>query len=67
MMENNKDIKLLNEKEVAEIFRIARQTVANWRFEGKSLRYHKIGRDVRYSLADVEEYIKAARINLEHR
>ena len=65
MMENNTDIKLLNEREVARILGIARQTVANWRFKGKEPRYHKIGRSVRYSLADIEEFIERSRIKLE--
>jgi len=59
------EIRLLNEKQVAEILGIARQTVANWRFERKGPRYHKLGRAVRYSLKDVEAFINKSRISLE--
>ncbi len=64
MMENT-DIKLLNEKQVAKILGVARQTIANWRFQGRPPRYCKLGRAVRYSLADIESFIERSRINLE--
>ena len=52
----------LNEKEVAEMTRLALSTLRNARTQGKLIPYHKINRSVRYSLADVEAYMQAHRI-----
>ncbi len=49
---------LVNEKEAAEILNIKRQTLSNWRAEGVGPRYRKVGRLVRYHLADLQAFIE---------
>lgn len=52
---------LLTEREVAAILKIARSTLANWRWAGKQLQPVRIGdRTIRYRRADVESFINGA-------
>ncbi len=50
--------KWLNEQEVSEITGIAVQTLRNWRFERKGPPYCKIGRMVRYPVADLTHFME---------
>lgn len=51
---------LLDEKQVAEILRVAVTTLRNWRVARRGPPFVKLGlRAVRYRLADVERFIEA--------
>ena len=50
--------KLLSPKEVSEQTSFSIQTLANWRSLKKGPRYKKIGRMVRYPLAEVLEWLQ---------
>jgi excisionase family DNA binding protein len=54
---------LLTEQEVSDLLRIPLQTLRNHRSLGCGLPYLKLGRSVRYSLADVDEYLSAHKIS----
>lgn len=56
---------LLSPKEVSKLIGRAEQTLANERSTRRGLAYVKIGRSVRYRLADVLAYIEARRIDPE--
>lgn len=49
--------KLLTQKEVKEIIRLADSTLEQWRLKGKGPKFIKLGRLVRYRLSDIEAYI----------
>jgi hypothetical protein len=52
--------KLVNEHEAASILGVAVQTLRVWRCNGRyALPYKKLGRAVRYSTADLREFIEA--------
>lgn len=48
-------------EETAKILGLKKGTLEAWRYHGKGLRFHKIGRYVRYSMADIEAYIRGSR------
>ena len=48
--------------EAAKILGLAPQTLANQRFRGVGLPYHKFGRAIRYLLADVLNFAESHRI-----
>ncbi len=50
----------LTRDELANRTKIAKQTLAQWASQGKGPRYAKFGRHVRYSLADVLAWERAA-------
>lgn len=56
---------LLTPKEVSELIARAEQSLANDRCSRRGLPYVKIGRSVRYKLADVLSYTEARRIDPE--
>ena len=56
---------LLDEKQLAKIINRSVRTLRNDRCQGRGLPYVKIGGSIRYSLADVERYLKRRRINPE--
>ena len=47
--------------EVAELLRVKKLTLANWRNKGKGPKYIKIGNMVRYLIDDVKEFMKGNR------
>ncbi len=51
--------KLLDTSELAEHLTNKPNTIEGWRIKGVGPRYIKIGRLVRYRLADVEEWLEA--------
>jgi len=53
---------LLKETEVARLLGFHVQTLRNQRFAGTGLPYFKIGRAVRYDMADIERYLDERRI-----
>jgi predicted DNA-binding transcriptional regulator AlpA len=55
-------IRYLTEKQVSEVTGIAVQTLRNWRQLRRGFPYSKVGRAVRYSTADVEEFMEVRRV-----
>lgn len=55
-------VKYIPAPEVAKILGLSPQTLANQRFRGVGLPYHKFGRAIRYLLADVLAYAENHRI-----
>jgi predicted site-specific integrase-resolvase len=49
--------KLLTPKDTASILQVSIGTLANWRCTGEGPSYTKIGRTVRYSPEDIQEFI----------
>ena len=49
---------LLTERQVARILGVSVRTVQGWRLRGGGPRYYKLGRSVRYSRSDVEEFLR---------
>lgn len=54
--------KLLNETEASEYLGCSVAALRKWRLLGKGPRYHKIGRLVRYSDADIAGYLEVNRV-----
>lgn len=52
----------ISENEVALITGLATGTLRNWRFVGKGMPYHRIGRAIRYDYNDVIEFMRVQRI-----
>ena len=55
-------VRYVGEKHVAEITQRKVQTLRNDRFRGWGIPYIKIGRQVRYKLADVIQFMEAHRV-----
>lgn len=53
------DTSLLDTTQAAEILHINERTLINWRSTGKSPKYIKLGRCVRYRLSDLTAWIEA--------
>jgi predicted DNA-binding transcriptional regulator AlpA len=53
---------LLTEDEAASVFGVARGTLRNWRHLKRGPAYIKIGRAVRYAMADLEAFFKRGKI-----
>ncbi len=49
----------LTETEVAEMLRCTKAALRKWRREGRGPRFIRVGRLVRYRLADVEEFLES--------
>lgn len=56
-----KGMQFLNEKELAELLNMKSETLRNWRYEGKGPVFIKIGRNVRYCMSDVLDYLNPRR------
>ena len=52
---------LLTEREAAKLLRVSVQLLRKWRATGIGPKYIKLGKCVRYSLADIELYIASRR------
>jgi excisionase family DNA binding protein len=55
---------LLTTKEVADMTGLSRETLAQWRSQRRGIPYLKIGRAVRYALADVQAYLEGCRVSV---
>ena len=55
---------LLTTKEVANMTGLSRETLAQWRSQRRGISYLKIGRSVRYALADVQAYLEGCRVSV---
>ena len=52
---------LLNEREAAKVLRISVQLLRKWRANGAGPQLIKLGKCVRYSSDDIEQYISSQR------
>lgn len=52
----------LNRREAAELLGIKEQTLASWAHCRRGPAFIKVGRSVRYKLADLEKYVSDARV-----
>jgi hypothetical protein len=57
--------RLVDEHKAAAILCTSVKTLQRWRWAGREVPFVKIGRSVRYDLADLEGYIDAHRHGLE--
>jgi len=55
--------KYLNEKAVADLTGISTGTLRRDRFMGQGIPYCKLGRSVRYNMADVLTYMESHKVN----
>jgi excisionase family DNA binding protein len=51
-------MKLLTPEEAEECLGISKATLANWRSQRSGPKFVKVGRLVRYTVADLEEWVK---------
>jgi hypothetical protein len=51
----------LNQRELADRWRISARTLERWRWRKTGPNYHKLGGKIGYSLADVEAYERRRR------
>jgi len=56
--------KYLVTRELAERLRVKTQTLRKWRTTGRGPSFYKLGGNVRYRVADVEEWESASRRDL---
>jgi hypothetical protein len=56
--------KLVTEAEAADFLSLTVKTLQNWRYSGKGPPYYKFQRNVRYSMADLREFVKAQRFSI---
>ena len=52
-------MRLLTESEVSEILRCTKAALRRWRREERGPRFIRVGRLIRYRLADVEEFLES--------
>ena len=52
----------LKDDEAANFLNLSKQTLRNWRTQGRGPAYSKAGRAVRYSLEDLRRYMEKNRI-----
>ena len=55
---------LLRPEEVADLTGLSIETLAQWRSQKRGIPYLKIGRAVRYDLADVQAYLEGCRVSV---
>ncbi len=65
MAEKQKTRSLIDERSAAARLGLERQTLANWRFQGRGLPYVKLGRSVRYDPDAIEKFCRQNTINPE--
>lgn len=58
------DRKLLSPEEISRLIGIPTATLAQWRYRKTGIPYLRIGRLVRYDVADVESYLQRCRIEV---
>lgn len=54
--------RLVDEKVAAEMLGMAVQTLRNWRFQGRGPRYFKLGKSIRYSVDELNEFIEGGHV-----
>jgi excisionase family DNA binding protein len=55
-------IDLLTPIQVAKLTGLSLETLAQWRSQKRHIPYLKVGRRVRYTLRDIEEYLEGCRV-----
>ena len=55
---------LLKPEEVAHLTGLSQETLAHWRSQKRGIPYLKVGRSVRYALADVQAYLEGCRVSV---
>jgi hypothetical protein len=60
------ELQLVTEKETSDLIKVPLQTLRNHRSRGCGLPYLKLGRSVRYSLADIDNYLSARKISTDN-
>ena len=58
------DKRFLTAEEVAQLTGLSIETLAQWRSQRRGIPYLKIGRIVRYDLADVQAYLEGCRVSV---
>ncbi len=58
------DKRFLTAEEVAKLTSLSTETLAQWRSQRRGIPYLKIGRVVRYDLADVQVYLEGCRVSV---
>jgi excisionase family DNA binding protein len=58
------DKRFLTAEEVANLTSLSTETLAQWRSQRRGIPYLKIGRAVRYDLADVQAYLEGCRVSV---
>lgn len=53
------DLTTVDTQQAADILNVAVRTLSNWRSTGKSPRYIKVGRCVRYRVSDLKAWMEA--------
>ena len=53
------DLRLLDAQEIADRLRIPLQTLYRWRVDGRGPKAFKLGRHLRYRLADVDAWVES--------
>jgi excisionase family DNA binding protein len=56
--------KLLTASDAAALTGLSEETLAQWRSQRRGIPYLKIGRSVRYALADVQAYLEGCRVSV---
>lgn len=55
--------RMVTDREAARMLGLSEITIRKWRMEpGHPLRWHKLGRAVRYSVQDIQAFIESSRI-----
>lgn len=57
---------LITEKEAAQFLSVSLRTIQNWRFRNRGPKYKKLGRLVRYSVADLYAYAEKETVTPVH-
>ena len=55
---------LLTASDVAVLTGLSEETLAQWRSQRRGIPYLKVGRSVRYALADVHAYLEGCRVSV---
>jgi excisionase family DNA binding protein len=63
-MKVKETVRLLTAKEVAALTGLSVETLAQWRSQNRGIPYLKIGRAVRYDVADVQSYLEGCRVSV---
>lgn len=58
--------RLLTAQEVASLTGLSVETLAQWRSQRRGIPYLKIGRAVRYDVADVQSYLEGCRVSVSN-
>lgn len=64
-MQQQNQSRLVSVTEAAQIIGSTPATLNRWRIEGRHLAYSKIGRNVRYDVAVLEEFVKQRQVKPE--